>query len=190
MSLRGYWRTLSERTDQSPAIRITRLTTTARTGRRTKTSVKRMALASVVLGLRVRLVRGLHLVVDPDGGAAAKLEGPRAHDLGPGRDARQHGDLVAARRPQLHELLRDGLHRLATRSFAVGNDVDRVAVGRVADRRGRQHYDGRLLAGRHARLDEHPGTQLALRVRERRLHLHVAGRRVHHRVERGDPSDA
>src|SRR5215510_11533184 len=150
MSLRGYWRTLSERIDQSPAIRITRLTTTARTGRRTKMSVKRMAMASVVLGLRVRLVRRLHLVVDLDEGAAPELEGAGAHDLGAGRDAGQHRDLVPARGPELHELLRDGLHRLAGRALRVGDDVDGVAVGRVADRRGRQHDQGRALARRHA----------------------------------------
>ena len=39
MSLRGYCRTLSARIDCRPAIRITRLTTIARTGRLTKRSV-------------------------------------------------------------------------------------------------------------------------------------------------------
>src|SRR5262245_9703025 len=39
MSLRGYWRTLSDRMDCSPAMRMTRLTTMASTGRRTKRSV-------------------------------------------------------------------------------------------------------------------------------------------------------
>ncbi len=39
MSLRGYCRTLSARIDCSPARRMTRLTTTASTGRRTKRSV-------------------------------------------------------------------------------------------------------------------------------------------------------
>ena len=39
MSLRGNWRTLSERIDCNPAMRITRLTTIARTGRLTKRSV-------------------------------------------------------------------------------------------------------------------------------------------------------
>ena len=39
MSLRGYWRTLSARIDWIPAMRMTRLTTIARTGRLTKRSV-------------------------------------------------------------------------------------------------------------------------------------------------------
>src|SRR5436309_12091117 len=42
MSLRGYWRTLSERIACNPAIRITRLTTIARTGRLTNRSVNFM----------------------------------------------------------------------------------------------------------------------------------------------------
>ena len=43
MSLRGYCLTLSARIDCSPAIRITRLTTIARTGRLTKRSVNRIS---------------------------------------------------------------------------------------------------------------------------------------------------
>ena len=43
MSLRGYCRTLSARIDCSPAIRMTRLTTIARTGRLTKRSVNRIS---------------------------------------------------------------------------------------------------------------------------------------------------
>src|SRR6516225_5506514 len=39
-SLRGYWRTLTERMAWKPAIRITRFTTIASTGRRMKISVK------------------------------------------------------------------------------------------------------------------------------------------------------
>ena len=50
VSLRGYCRTDSERIDCTPAIRMTRLTTIARTGRRTKRSVNDFTLA--VLRLR------------------------------------------------------------------------------------------------------------------------------------------
>src|SRR5918992_4486848 len=42
MSLRGYCRTLSARIDCSPAMRMTRLTTIARTGRLTNKSVSRI----------------------------------------------------------------------------------------------------------------------------------------------------
>src|SRR5215831_3720334 len=74
MSLRGYWRTLRERIDCSPAIRITRLTTMARTGRRMKRSV---SFISAVLGLGGGVVGGLDLVVDQHGGAVAELEDAR-----------------------------------------------------------------------------------------------------------------
>src|SRR4029453_2844127 len=141
MSLRAYWGQLSERIDQSPAIRITRLTTIARTGRRTKTSVKRI---SVVLGLRVRVVCRLDLVVHLDQGAVAELEGARAHDLGALADAGQHRDLVAARRAELDELLREGL---ALRLLGVGEHEHGIAVRHEADRRGGQHEHRRALAG-------------------------------------------
>ena len=45
-SLRGYWRTLSERMAWSPAMTMSRLTTVAMTGRLTNRSVKRMSAPS------------------------------------------------------------------------------------------------------------------------------------------------
>src|SRR6185295_10565159 len=60
MSLLGYWRTESERMACRPAIRMTTLTTMARTGRLTKRSVMRI---SVVLGPRRGVVGGLDVVV-------------------------------------------------------------------------------------------------------------------------------
>src|SRR6185436_8597593 len=84
MSLRGYWRTLNARIDCSPAIRITRLTTIARTGRLTKRSVTRI---SALLRLRRRLVRRLNLVIDLNGRSVPKLEDTGSHDLFPGLEA-------------------------------------------------------------------------------------------------------
>src|SRR6185295_7148149 len=93
MSLRGYCRTLSERMACKPAIRTTRLTTIARTGRLTKRSVNLLFIhrpfywsavrlpSSVVVGLGSRIVAGLDLVVDADGGAVAQLERARRHHL-------------------------------------------------------------------------------------------------------------
>ena len=78
MSLRGNCRTESERIDCSPAIRMTRLTTIARTGRRMKRSVNFIQLSS---GLGAGLFAGLDLVVDLDRGAVAELEDARGHDL-------------------------------------------------------------------------------------------------------------
>src|SRR5574341_1246712 len=65
MSLLGNCRTLSDRIDWMPAMRMTRFTTTARTGRRTKRSVKDFFI-SAVLGLRGRAVGRLDAVVDED----------------------------------------------------------------------------------------------------------------------------
>src|SRR5262245_62546297 len=66
MSLRGYWRTLNERIDWSPAIRMTRFTTTARTGRLTKRSVN---FISTVLRLGRGIVGGANFVVHEYRGA-------------------------------------------------------------------------------------------------------------------------
>src|SRR5215470_13065205 len=73
MSLRGYWRTLSERIACRPAIRITRLTQIARTGRLMKRSVIFIFLA--VLGLRLGVIGRLHGVIDHHRGAVPELEG-------------------------------------------------------------------------------------------------------------------
>src|SRR5262245_18413023 len=78
MSLRGYCRTLRARMDCTPAIRITRLTTIARTGRLTNRSVKRI---SIVLWLRRRLVLRLNLVIDDNRRSVAELKGAGRDDL-------------------------------------------------------------------------------------------------------------
>src|SRR4026208_22414 len=87
ISLRGYCRTLSARIDCSPAIRMTRLTTTARTGRLTKRSAKRV---SVVLLLRFWVVGGQHVVVHLDGGAVPQLEDAGADALLAGLHSGHH----------------------------------------------------------------------------------------------------
>src|ERR1051326_1406317 len=102
MSLRGYCRTLSDRIDCRPAIRITRLTTIARTGRLTKRSVMRIL---AVLRLRSLLIARLNLIVDENGCSVAQLENAGGHDLISPLEAGDHCDLVAARGPQLDKLL-------------------------------------------------------------------------------------
>src|SRR6185436_7262701 len=102
MSLRGNCRTLSERIDWSPAIRMTTLTTSASTGRRTQRSV---IFISAVLRPRNGMVRRLRRVVDEHRRAVPELEHPRRHDFLAGLDAREHRDLVAASGAQRHELL-------------------------------------------------------------------------------------
>src|SRR5688500_16718576 len=104
MSLRGYCRTLSERIPYRPAIRITRLTTTASTGRRMKMSVSFIATpSSVVRRPGGRVVGWGHGVVHEDSSAAAQLEDAGGHNLRAGGDAFQHRHLIAAPAAQLHE---------------------------------------------------------------------------------------
>src|SRR6186713_789697 len=98
MSLRGNCRTLSERMDWIPAIRMTRLTTIARTGRRMKRSVN---FILAVLRPRRGALRQGHGAVHLDRRPRAQLEDARAHDHLPGLDAAEHGDEVAARGAEL-----------------------------------------------------------------------------------------
>src|SRR5436309_8427984 len=206
MSLRGYWRTLRERIACKPAIRMTRLTTMARTGRLTKRSVnltfdpppypsprrgrgtlfRERLRASVVLRLGGRIVGGLDLVVDADGGAVAELEGAGRHDFLTGLESRDHRDLIAPGAAQLDELLPHAAIALAVGRLDVLHDEDRIAVGRVADRGGGEGHDRAARAQDDLRLDEHPGVQPAVRVAERGLDLDVPGRGVDHRVDGRD----
>src|SRR5258708_28931085 len=110
LSSLGYWRTLSVRIACRPAITMTRLMTSARTGRRTKTSVS--FTASPVLGVRRQLGVRLDRVAHDDERAVAELEGARRHDLLAGLDAVEDRDEVAARLADADELLaRDLLGR-------------------------------------------------------------------------------
>src|SRR5258708_12917651 len=102
MSLRGYWRTLSERMDCRPAMRMTRLTTTARTGRLTKRSVN---FTSVVLGLGCRVVGRPHLVIHVHGGPVAQLEHAGGRHFLARAEAGEDGHLVPAGAAALHYLL-------------------------------------------------------------------------------------
>src|SRR5213083_1994764 len=137
ISLRGYCRTLSARMDCRPAMRITRLTTIARTGRLTKRSVNRIL---TVLWLGCRLVGRLNLIVDENRSAVAKLEDTGGDDLFLRLDPRQNRDLIAARGSELHELLADAAVRLAIRTFELFNDEYGIPIRRVADRGGRQGH--------------------------------------------------
>src|SRR5271170_7730176 len=81
LSSLGYWRTLSVRIAWKPAMMITRLTTIASTGRRTKMSVS--FIESPVGRLGFELGRRLYRVVHDDAGVVAQLECARRHDLLP-----------------------------------------------------------------------------------------------------------
>src|ERR1700736_4758643 len=86
ISLRGYWRTLIVFIACKPAMRITKLTTSARTGRLMKRSVNDFMsiLAGVDLASRVRWRRihlrfGREIVVNCHGHAVAQFENASAH---------------------------------------------------------------------------------------------------------------
>src|SRR5215471_1640803 len=100
MSLRGNCRTLSDRIDWRPAIRMTRLTTSASTGRRMNRSVH---FISAVLRLRRRIAAGLGLIVHEHRRSVAQLEHARGDDLLAGLHAREDRDQIAARIADLHE---------------------------------------------------------------------------------------
>src|SRR5712672_2338921 len=135
MSLRGYWRTESDRMDCNPAIRITRFTTTASTGRRMNRSVN---FILTILRFRSGIVAGLNVVFHGDGGAAAQLEDARGHHFFAGLEPVEDGDLVAAHVADVHELLAHAAVGVAARTLYVFDDEDRVAVRRVTDRRRRK----------------------------------------------------
>src|SRR6266542_74864 len=187
MSVRGNCRTDRDRIACRPAIRITRLTTTARTGRRTKRSVNFMFAALLaVFGFRSRVIAGLRLVVDLDGGAVAELEDPRGHDFLSLLEAGGDRDLITARGAELDDLLAHAAVDLAVGAFQVRDDEDGVAVRGVVDRGGRGRNDRLARREQDLGLHEHAGLQFPFRVRERGLDLDVAGRLAHDRVERGD----
>src|ERR1019366_3658074 len=104
LSSLGYCLTLSDRIAWKPAMTITRLTTIARTGRRTKMSVSFM-IALPIVRVRRELRVDLDLVVHGDGRPVSKLEGARADDVLPGRDAVDDRHEVAPGGADAHELL-------------------------------------------------------------------------------------
>src|SRR6266568_4795833 len=91
MSVRGYCRTLIVFIACRPAMRMTKLTTIASTGRRMKRSVKdfmsileHVELASRVRRLRIKLWLGREIIVDCHRHAVAQFEHARAYDRLPG----------------------------------------------------------------------------------------------------------
>src|SRR5438128_12108319 len=97
-SLRGYWRTFSERIACTPAITMMRLTTIARTGRRMKRSVNFIAGAfrcSLVDRLGGQLGAGREIVPHHHRAAVAQLEGAAADDALAGGEPGDHRDQVS-----------------------------------------------------------------------------------------------
>src|SRR5262249_11837200 len=94
LSMRGYWRTLMLRTARIPVISMTRLTTTASTGRRTKRSVNRTCTSSV-RRIGRKLGSYLDVVVHDDARPISELESPSSDDLVPRPDAVHDSDEIA-----------------------------------------------------------------------------------------------
>src|SRR5690242_14099461 len=173
ISLRGYCRTLRERMDCRPAIRITRLTTIASTGLLTKISVNFIGLSLAVLGFGSRTISRLNLVVDLNSGAVAEFEDAGRHHLVAGLYSRNR-HLVTARAFHLHKLLAHPEICVSLWILHLRNDENGVAVGCIADRRCGQGDHGTCRAHGEVRFDEHPGSQLTVSIGNRRLDLHVS----------------
>src|ERR1700678_2587616 len=215
MSLRGYCRTLRERIACKPAMRITRFTTTASTGRLTNRSVNFMSFSSgargregsrlfllrflyqlsslllatlglAVLGLWIRIISGLDTIVHQHRGAIAKTEDPGAHYLIARIQAGRYGDLIAARAFNFHHLLAYSAIGVPLRILHVGDDVNGIAVRRIVDCRGWQRHNLTRRAQGQFDLYKHPRPQLVSFIAKRRLYLDVSGLLIDHRVKRGD----
>src|ERR1700738_5121037 len=104
-SVCGNWLTGRPPTDRKPSTRISRLMTTASTGRRMKRSVKFMARASLFLGRRVWVVQRLHAIVDTQRRAVLQFELTARDHRRPFGQALQDCDLISARRPRGDEHL-------------------------------------------------------------------------------------
>src|SRR5258708_1692131 len=106
-SLCGYCRTVSERMAENPAIKITRLTTMARTGRRMNKSVKDFISLPEIKSTVRRIFRRLRhdVVVNRHRRTVAEFEKPGAYDAITGFQSRQHAHRIAMRLSRADKLL-------------------------------------------------------------------------------------
>src|SRR2546427_17378 len=128
-SLRGYWRTFSDRIAWTPAMTIRRLTTRATTGRRMNRSVN-FIVGSLVYGFRRPLGARSQLVVHHPRPPVAQLEGAAAHD---GLSRRHAGDDRGEVSPPLaqpDELLVRDQAGIAGLVLLLLDGEHRVAIGR------------------------------------------------------------
>ena len=160
---------------------ISRLTTRARTGRRMNRSVN--FIGQSFSGLGASRNSGASWLSTTTGWPFRSLKTPVLTIVSPSFSP----FVTATKSPRLSPS-RTNCWRSALPPFpaCVVDDEDRVAVGGVEHGRGRNGDN--LFPDREAdrRVDEHPGTELFLRVRHRRLQLDVPGFGVHQRVHRRD----
>src|SRR5206468_4167492 len=151
-SLRGYWRTLSERIACTPAMTMMRFTTMARTGRRMNRSVIFIlrSARSAIDRVGGELGGGRQIVAHHHGAAVPQLErSARHHRLARG-EARSHRHQIAPALSEPHELLLGDEGRLLPglrRRLFQGEHG--ISVRRVEDGRRRNHQHGTLFRGDH-----------------------------------------
>src|SRR5579872_4867 len=159
MSLRGYCRTLSERMACRPAMRITRLTTIASTGRFTNRSVNfietsclassytetsRSAFCDCQLrlafcGIWIRTILRLNRIIYLDRSGIAQPENSGADNLIAGVYPGNHSHLIAPAAFEFHNLLAHTAIRLSGfRILHIRYHIYGVAVRSVVNRRCRQ----------------------------------------------------
>src|SRR6185295_18794770 len=165
-SLRGYWRTFSERIAWTPAIRIRRLTTSATTGRRMKRSVNFMSgplRPSLIDGFGRHLDLGRELVLHHYGGVVAQLEGAAGDDGLALGDAGDDLHQVALALAQADELLPGDQGSFAGVVLLFFHREDGVAIRRVEHGGGGDDQDAALVRRQHLHVDEHAGTEAPVR---------------------------
>src|SRR5437868_7587457 len=185
-SLRGYWRTLSERIACTPAITMMRLTTMARTGRRMKRSVN-FILCSAVDGVGGQFGGRREIVAHRHGAAVAQLEGAARHDGFAGGEARSDRYQIAPALSEPHELLLgDEPGRLAGLRRRLFQREHRIAIGRVEDGGGRNHQHRTLLRREYLDVCEHAREQAAVGIGEDGADADVARAHVHLGIDDAD----
>src|ERR1035441_5923138 len=159
LSLRGYCRTTRVRIAWTPAIRITRFTTSASTGRRMNRSVKDFMGAtwgSTVGRAGRHVVLWRQVVVLDHGHAIAELEDAGADNTIPGLEARLHTHVIPARLACPDELLPHRQFGLpAFFAWLRLDHIDRVPKGSAEDGSGRDDQHGLLLRQQHLNAGEH-----------------------------------
>src|SRR6516162_5464169 len=191
----GYWRICKPVIALRPISRISRLTTSASTGRRMKMSVKDMSQAphgsSIVTGdiksvlsqSRWRLWRGI--AADRDLRSVLDFDLTRGDDLLARFDTLEDSHLPADPRPGFDRSAHRLEDRLAIGVLAVlANHIDAIAVERVIDGGLRQHHDIGLQRQHHCGIDEHAGQQGVIGIWHRRLNGHRPGISADLRLDR------
>src|ERR1035437_547890 len=189
LSLRGYCRTTRVRIAWTPAIKITRFTTRASTGRRMNRSVNFMEAArgSTIGRVRRQVVLRRQVVVLDYRHAVAQFEDAGTDNALAGLEARFDAHKISPRGPGADELLPHGQTRLSLVLTRLRFDhIHRVAVGRAQDRGGRDLQHRLLFRQEHFDAGKHARAQQLLRILERSLQAHAARLRIQIRIDGGE----